>query len=283
VGAILVWGLIPVAVRYFVAGLDPLTFSAIRFIAMAVCALPLAIYGALWRWPRQDVARLILCGILAVPGLNVPSALAARTISAGGLGLLAATEPIFIVLFSLMLTRAGVSLKVVAGGLIALTGVFIAFSDSAVAMIDTANLGGAAIGLLGAASWGLYTVLSAPLAGRYGSRGLTGGVLLLGGALGAVTLAPLAPSSGWPSATVFGEIALVALSSSLLGFLLWNYAAGLMKPAPLGLLLYLLPVIAILGGAAFLNERLPLRDVLGGAVILLGVSIGEGRLSSRRR
>lgn len=278
IGAVLLWGLVPVAIRHFVADLDPLTFSAIRFMAMALLAMPLLIHAAPWRWPSRDIARLALCGIFSVPGLNIPSALAAKTISAGGLGMLAATEPIFIVLFALLLTRSGVGLSVIVGGAIALAGVFIAFSSSAVALVDTANLGAAAVGLIGSASLGLYTIVGAPLARRYGSRALTGGVLVIGGAPGAMVLAPVTPPASWPGADVFIEIGLLTLSTTLGGFLLWNYAATMMRPALLGLLLYLLPVVAILGGAVLLGEPLPLRDILGGAVILLGVSIGEGRL-----
>jgi len=282
IGAVLLWGLVPVAIRHFVAGLDPLTFSAIRFMAMALLAIPLLIRAAPWRWPTRDIARLAFCGIFAVPGLNIPSALAAQTVSAGGLGMLAATEPIFIVLFTLMLARSGVGLNVIIGGAIALTGVFIAFSSGAIALIDAANLGAAAIGLIGAASWSLYTVAGAPLARKYGSLALTGGVLVIGGALGTMVLAPVIPLASWPGSEVFIEIFLLTLSTSLAGFLLWNHAATVMRPAPMGLLLYLLPVVAILGGAALLGEPLTFRDILGGLVILFGVSIGEGRLKLPR-
>lgn len=276
--AVLLWGLVPVAVRHFVSGLDPITFSAIRFVTMAMLGAPLMLWAAPWRWPTWDVVRLVACGLFAVPGLNTPLALAARTIPAGGIGLITATEPIFIMLFSLILARRGVSIRVAAGAMIAFVGVLVALSTSAEALFERASLGSALLGLTGAASWGLYTVLCAPLARRYGARAMTGGVLALGGGIGALVLAPLSAPDGWPEPAIFLQIGLLVLLGSLVGFLLWNYAASLMRPAPLGLFLYFLPVIAIIGGFIFLGEPISLRDIAGGGLILFGVSIGEGRL-----
>jgi drug/metabolite transporter (DMT)-like permease len=278
--AVLVWGLVPVAVRHFVSGLDPITFSAIRFAWMALLGLPLMIWAAPWRWPTWDIVRLVACGVFALPGLNTPLAIAARAIPAGGIGLITATEPIFIMLFTLVLAR-GVSIRVAAGAMIAFAGVLVALSTSAEALVERTSLGAVLLGLVGSASWGLYTVLCAPLARRYGARAMTGGVLVLGGGIGALVLAPFSGPDGRPELSIILQIGLLVLSSSLLGFLLWNYAASLMRPAPMGLLLYFLPVIAIIGGFIFLDEPISLRDVAGGALILLGVSLGEGRLRLR--
>lgn len=277
-GAILAWGLVPVAIRYFVGTTDPLTFGFVRFVAMTLGALPLLIGADLKRWPRRDLLTLVLCATFAVPGLNIPSILSARTLTAGGLGLVSATEPIFIVIFALLLTRTRVGARVMLGGAIALSGVIIAFAPSAGSLLSGQNLPAVGIGLIGAASWALYTIVSAPLSRRYGSRATTGGVLSLGGAMGAVLVAPAVPMHALPGPVELLEIAAMTVTSSVIGFLLWNEAARTMRPAPMGLLLYLLPGIAILGGALLLGEPVPLRDLTGGVLILLGVAIGEGRL-----
>ncbi len=275
--AVVSWGFVPVALRYFVSSLDPLIVSVIRFGASGVGALPFFWIGKPWRWPRADFIRLLICAALAVPGLNLPAAYAVRTLPAGGLGLVTATEPILIILFGLMASRSGVTIRVVMGALIALAGVLVTLSRSAQALIAGDNLGGIALAFAGAMSWSAYSVLGAPLVRRHGAIGMTGGVLFFGGFVAAAVIAPTIPVASWPGLRVFAEIGALALTTTVIGFLLWNRAGGVIGAAPLGLFLYLIPVIAVIGGAVFLGEALTLRVVLGGLVIIGGVAIGEGR------
>jgi drug/metabolite transporter (DMT)-like permease len=72
IAAVAIWGMVPVALRYFVSFLDPFAFSTIRFGTSALFALPLFFYARPWSWPRRDMARTVLCGFLALPGLNIP-------------------------------------------------------------------------------------------------------------------------------------------------------------------------------------------------------------------
>jgi drug/metabolite transporter (DMT)-like permease len=270
--------MVPVALRYFVSFLDPFTFSTIRFATSAFFALPLFFYARPWTWPWRDVVRTILCGFLALPGLNIPSVLAARTIPAGGIGLITATEPIFIILFGLVALRASLTWRIVIGAAIAVAGVALTMSHGAAALFEAGNLGNVGFGLLGAASWGAYTVIGASLARKYGAYRYTGAVLVAGGAITVAVLAPILPAESWPAPVVFGQVAILSLFSSVLGFLLWNHGASLMPPQLIGPLLYLIPVFGIIGGLVILGEPLTWQMALGGAIILGGVAIGEGRI-----
>jgi len=270
--------MVPVALRYFITFLDPFAFSTIRFATSAFFALPFFVYARPWTWPARDVARVTLCGFLALPGLNIPNVLAARTIPAGGIGLITATEPIFIILFGLIALRASLTWRIAIGAAIALAGVTLTMSHGTAALLDADNLGNVGFGLLGAASWGAFTVIGAPLARKYGAYRYTGAVLVMGGAITVALLAPILPADSWPAPAVFGQIAILSLFSSVLGFLLWNHGASLMPPQLIGPLLYLIPVFGIIGGLVFLGEPLTWQMALAGGVILGGVAIGEGRI-----
>ena len=278
--AVAIWGMVPVALRHFITVVDPIAFSVIRFGASGLLALPLFIWAKPWRWPPHDIAMTLLCGFLAMPGLNIPNVLAARTIPAGGIGLLGATEPIFIIAFGLVAARSGPTWRIVVGAMIALIGVALAMSNGTAALFESANFDNVLLGLLGAASWGAYTVLSAPLARKYGGYGWTGGVLVAGGAMSVAVIAPVLPAELWPSLDIFGQITVLSLFSSLIGFLLWNYGAARVPPQLIGPLLYLIPVFGIIGGVTILREPLTWQMALGGVVILTGVAIGEGRIAS---
>ncbi len=276
--AVTIWGMVPVALRHFMAVLDPIPFSAIRFGAAALAASPLFLFARPWRWPTSDLLRAMLCGLLALPGLNIPSALAARTIPAGGIGLITATEPIFIILFSLIATRARLTARIAQGALIALAGVALAMSHGTEALFDPANAVNVAWGLLGASSWAVYAIVSVPLVTRYGGYRTTGAVLVFGGAVSAVVMALLLPGDVWPAPVMFGQIALLSLTSSVIGFLLWNQSAARLPPQLIGPLLYLIPVVGIAGGVTILGEPLTWQMMLGGLIVIYGVALGEGRI-----
>jgi drug/metabolite transporter (DMT)-like permease len=275
--AVVVWGLVPVGTRFFVATTDPLAFNVIRFGAAALAALPLALRAKLWRWPRLDILRLIAGAVLAIPAYNIPVAIAAKTVPAGTMGLLIATEPIFILLFSLLMSRAAVRPTAVIGAALAFGGVALTTSQSW-AGAGMGDLTGVGLVLLGCACWALYSVLTAPLVVRHGAAGVASSILVFGGVLLiAASLRYMGPGA-WPGPLVWLELAVMGLISALLAFLLWNKAAETMPMSRLGLFLYLIPVVSLIGGEGLLGERPTIAAVSGGVLILVGVGIGEGRL-----
>ena len=117
--------------------------------------------------------------------------------------------------------------------------------------------------LAGAFSWSCYTVLAARLNRRHGALGVTGAM----------------SSSGrwccWFSRAVGGfrddaglatvaMLAAMGVTSSLLGFLFWNYAGSLLPTERLGMFLDPIPVVSIVAGAGFLAETLTLAMLSGG-------------------
>jgi drug/metabolite transporter (DMT)-like permease len=126
-------------------------------------------------------------------------------------------------------------------------------------------------------------VLAAPLIARHGSWGVAGSILFIGGgALIGLSL-PAMGHAAWPGPWVTAELAALGLVSAFLAFLLWNKAAEAMAVGRLGLFLYLIPVVSLLGGAAFLGERPTFASTCGGALILVGVAVGEGRAGALLR
>ena len=87
----------------------------------------------------------------------------------------------------------------------------------------------------------------------------------------------------YSSGLMTGLVAALGVVSSLLGFLLWNLAASTVASERLGLFLYLLPIIAVLGGALLLDERLTGLLLLGGTLTIAGVAIGERTAVTRTK
>jgi drug/metabolite transporter (DMT)-like permease len=271
--SVIIWALVPVGTRFFVLRVDPYVFNVIRFAASGFAALPLFIYAKPWAWPGRDRLLLLICAILAVSGYSIPVALGARTVPAGELGVLIATEPVMIAVLTLVLHRRPVHWRVIGGSAVALLGVTLTSgvlsADEPFKWVSSLQV------LAGAFSWSCYTVLAVRLNQRYGTVGVTGAILVIGTvALLALSL-PMVDATMLPDALTTLLLAAMGLSSSLLGFLLWNYAGALVPAERLGLFLYMIPAVSIIGGARFLDESLTVQILLGGALTVFGVWVAS--------
>jgi drug/metabolite transporter (DMT)-like permease len=271
--AVIIWALVPVGIRFFVLRVDPFLFNAIRFAASGSAAIPLFLRARPWRWPASDRMLLFWCAVLAVPGYNIPVAVAAQTVSAGRLGLLIATEPVFIVALTLLLKRQRIGWRVWAGSTLALAGVALTSQGPAAphsfSWISTLQV------LCGAASWSCYTVLAARLNQRYGTFGVTGAILVVGTVALLAMSIPMIHATVMPDAMTISLLAAMGLASSLLGFLLWNYAGARVPAERMGLVLYLIPVVCVLAGTGFLGEALTAPIIGGGALTVFGVWVAS--------
>jgi drug/metabolite transporter (DMT)-like permease len=271
--AVLIWGLIPVGTRYFVQHVDPLLFNVIRFAASGTVALPLAWRARPWRWPARDLRTLALAALLSVPGYNIPVALGAQTIPADEIGLLIATEPLFIILFAVLIQRRQIGVRVLIGGAVALAGTVVTSG-----VLET-RLGfewrGAVWVLCGAASWSLYSVIAGRLNERYGTFGVTGAILVVGSAALAAVSFPAMHRVAWPDPSTALMLASLGIASSMIAFLMWNFASASLAAERVGLFLYLIPIVCLLGGTLILDERVTRSIVSGGALTIVGVWIAS--------
>jgi len=82
---------------------------------------------------------------------------------------------------------------------------------------------------------------------------------------------PVMHATAMPDATTILVLAGMGLASSMLGFLLWNYAGARLPAERLGLVLYLIPIVCVLAGVGFLSEPLTSQIIFGGALTVSGV------------
>jgi drug/metabolite transporter (DMT)-like permease len=270
-GAVIIWALVPVGTRFFVLRIDPYVFNAIRFAASGCAAAPLVAYSKPWRWRVPDQLLLLACAILAVPGYNVPVALGARTVPAGELGVLIATEPVMIAALTLLLQRRYIHWSVISGSVIALLGVTLTSgilnSTEKLKLVSTLEV------LAGAFSWSCYTVLAVRLNRRYGPLAVTGAIVVVGSIILLALSVPRIDANTLPDRATAAVLGAMGIGSSLLGFLLWNYAGAALPAERLGLFLYMIPLVSICAGAQFLAESLTLKMLIGGSLVVSGVWI----------
>jgi drug/metabolite transporter (DMT)-like permease len=75
----------------------------------------------------------------------------------------------------------------------------------------------------------------------------------------------------------------LAVFATLLAFGIQTWAQKILPPVRVALICSLEPVFAALWAALLIGERLTMRELMGGALIVLGVAVGEAGSALRAR
>src|SRR6185437_9959499 len=129
-------------------------------------------------------------------------------------------------------------------------------------------LAGTGLVLAGTLSFAAYTIVLRPLSLELGAVPATAASTVVGAV-------PYLAAAAW------AELAFLALGSTVAGLLLWNVAVLAGDVTRVSLLLYLEPVVSVLGAAAFLGEHVTLAMLGGGLLILAGVAVATASRSRR--
>ena len=140
---------------------------------------------------------------------------------------------------------------------------------------------GAALVLLATMAFGGYTVVLRPLSEKYGPVPATAVSTVLGAVPYLAFVGPLWPSR--LSQPAWAELLFLALGSTVAGMLLWNQAIVRGGSARISRLLYLEPVVSVLGAMVFLGERATAAVLIGGVLVIAGVLMTVGSDHSGRR
>ncbi len=280
----ILWGGSFFFAKVALAELGPFTvvFFRVSLAALALNVVASAVGQSLWR-AGTPWRQLVVMGAL---NNALPFSLifwGQTTITSGLASILNATTPLFTVLVAHTLTRdERMTVRKLFGVLAGLAGVAILIGPD-----------------LGGSIWGQIACLAAALsyafAGVYGRRFQALGVTPMQAAAGQVAASAmlilpimLIVDRPWelaaaPSAGVWAALAGLALLSTALAYVLYFRILAAAGATNLLLVTFLIPVTAILLGAAFLGERLELRQFAGMALIGLGLAAIDGRILARRR
>jgi drug/metabolite transporter (DMT)-like permease len=268
-----IWGLAFVAIQQADLELTFVNLAIARWLITAVIFLALipVIGRTKTKFERKDVPRLLVVGFANVVGYHLFLNYAEITISAGLSSLLIALGPVFIVILSFFLLHERAGKRVVLALLLALVGIFVLSADS---LGNLGSLEGIVSGALGGLCYAIFAVGGKPLVQKYGSAPTT----IYAGLVGTAMLLPLlSPGffaqmgsldmAGWTAVVYLGGL------SSALGYLLFYTLLSRKAVSSLSIQLYLIPVVAVIGGWVILNEAVTLSTVVGGALVLAAVGL----------
>lgn len=279
--AVCLWGLAPVATRALVFQLAPLALLTLRQLLAASVLLPWAV-PVMRRIGARDMPRFAAAGLLGMIGYNLPVTVGLQWLPASSAGLLLATEPVWVLVISYVFLGERAGPRVLLGSGVALAGVAVIAGPSALSSgYGMRAVAGAALVLLATMAFGGYTVVLRPLSEKYGPVPATAVSTVLGAVPYLAFVGPLWPSR--LSQPAWAELLFLALGSTVAGMLLWNQAIVRGGSARISRLLYLEPVVSVLGAMVFLGERATAAVLVGGVLVIAGVLMTVGSGHSGRR
>jgi drug/metabolite transporter (DMT)-like permease len=276
-GLALVFGSAFSFVKLALESYGPLTVALLR---VALGALILAAV-AVFRGRALPRGAGIWLSLLVMGALNnaIPFGLICwgqTHIESGLTAILNATTPIFTVLAAHVAGQERLSPRRLAGVALGFLGVAVLIGPRSLSHLDPADLAEiavllAAVSYAGAGIWG-RRLSTLPIEVAAGGM-LTGAALLL-------LPAALILEHPWrvlPSTASLGAIAALGALSTAVAYLLYFRLLRRVGPTNLLLVTFLLPVVALILGAAFLGERVEPRDLAGLLLILGGLAAIDGR------
>jgi len=269
----LIWGSTWGAIRLLVRDVPPLRAAAIRFFLAAIILLTIVLARARNFSLRSREWRALI--ILGISMMGVPYGLlfwAEYRISSSMTAVLFSTCPLFVALFTPLMTRTHVPRRAVFAMLIALGGIATLFytelSLSAYLLLG----GGAVIGAVVTSSW----------ASVFAKREIGEVNPLLGTAMqlciGAVVLciASLITEhdrvSEWNSMSILA-LAFLTIFGSVIAFSVYYWLLGRMQAYQLSTINLVVPVVAMGEGALLLRERLPFLMIASCLHVLASVAV----------
>ncbi len=279
--AVTFWGLNFVLLKVLVGVLPPHTMNTFRTLVAAAGFLMLSRGAGLRRIPRRDALWILAFGFVGnglfqwflMEGvLRTPASIAAVA---------NATNPAWLALVAYLWLGERLSLSGYLG---------IALAGLGVALLGFGG-GGGEVGVgvlllvLASLAWAVYSVSARTVGSRYPllawvSLGYVGGMLpyWLFNLPGLFALDyPGVPLWAWVGVAASGLLA------NLVAYLAWMRGVQLLGASKAGVWQNLAPVLGALGGYLFLGERLPAPALLGGVLVLAGVTLTQRARSRDRR
>jgi drug/metabolite transporter (DMT)-like permease len=263
-----------------VAAIPPIELSTIRFALAGILMLVVArATGASLGLTKLPL--VIVAGAFGVFGYNALVFVALTIAPASDGALIVPTiNPVLTVLFASFIGERLTTNKLI-GLAIATVGAAVVIGAATGLTFTGQRLVGDLLMLGGAACWSVYAILGA-ITTRHGSPlGVTAIACLAGAAM----LFPLgflehgyADVPSWP----FGawlDIAYLVVFSTTIGFVLFYWAVRRFGAGLASMVSYLVPIFALIQAVTILGERPSPLEIVGGAIILVGVRVATLRFT----
>ena len=286
IGVMVLWAANFIVVKDIIGILPPVGFTFLRYFlaSMALLAILRWSEGAI-RLPRPGAARILLLGGLGFGIYQMLWTVGLQSIPAGDSALLIAASPVLTAVIAVAIGTDTLNARKAVGVVLSFAGVVLVIA-AGVGIELTGSPIGFALTMAAALCWATYTAFGAKVLRRHSPLVLTtwatiGGTLVLAPVGIGQLLAPgaLGPEQAADLPSIVFAITFSGLLAAALANVVVFQGVGLLGPTRVMTLQSLVPAMAVVLAFLFLQEPIRPVQIVGGAVIILGVALT--RLASR--
>jgi len=270
-----IWGVNFAFVKYALADFLPLSFTIVRFsLAALFLFLVMFIRRESLTLERRDLGAVFKLGIIGITLYNLLFMYGLNYTTASNSALFISSSPLFAAIILALSKRERIHAHIGAGLALATLGVFLIIHNKPGGLsFSRRALAGDLLTICAAAFWALYTLKASPLLEKYSAIKVTAYSM----AAGTVMLLPIGSyellHQPWSivSARSWAALAFSAFISGGVAFTLWYQGVQRIGVTRTIVYHYIVPLVAVLFAALFLEERITFLQITGGISILAGV------------
>jgi drug/metabolite transporter (DMT)-like permease len=274
--AAIFWGTNYAVTKYATEYLPQLLIVALRFtMGGLLLLLVLRLFEPESGLGRKDVLPMLGLGCLGVATAQTAFTFGISLTSASNTGLVFATAPVWGLVLGLVLGLERPSWKGILGVCLSILGVGIVFQEGLAGAEDTSLLGDLLI-LVAAIGVGAYTVFSMPVLERHSPLAVATYPTLFGAPVVLLLVSPNLPSMDWDVGVgAWAAVSFSAVFATAFAFAAWQGGISRIGANRVLVYQYLITLTGVASGIVFFDERLGTSQIVGGAVILLGVYLAR--------
>jgi drug/metabolite transporter (DMT)-like permease len=271
--AVFIWGTSFPVMKALMTVVEPLALMLVLWlVALAVLAVVVGRAGA-WRRPaREELPGLVTVALVGFALNQILYSWGLHLTTASHSGLIFAVSPLVVFGLSQALGHVRIRPLDAVGLTLGVGGVALIIGWPASGAAGEASLIGDLLTVGAAITWGVWTVLAAPILRR---RGTLDGTfwITLAGTLGLVPFAvPGLVAQEWALPWwAYAGILYAGVAGGALGSLLWYAAVRRLGAARTGIYANMESFFAVLAAAVLLEEQIAAASIIGGVAVVAGV------------
>jgi drug/metabolite transporter (DMT)-like permease len=275
--AAIFWGTNYAATKFAALSIPPLSIVAIRFVVgglLMYCVL--RIIEPQSRLGRKDVLPMAGLGCLGVAVAQTSFTFGVSMTTAANTGLIFATAPVWGLLLGSVLGLERATWWGIVGVALSIFGVSIVFWEGLTGS-ERGSLVGDLLVLVAAVGVGCYTVLSMRVLERHSPLAVATYPILFGGPLVLALSGPFFVGLEWEGVGpgAWAAVAFSAVFATAFAFSAWQTGISRIGANRVLVYQYLITLTGVASGIVFFGEVLGVEQLVGGAVILVGVYLAR--------
>lgn len=277
--AVFVWGVSFPILKGLMTVMSPLTLMVARgLVSCAVLAIALRRTGS-WRAPSvEDLPALLAAGLIGFTVNQMLYSWGLHLTTASHSGLIFTITPLFVFGMSQVLGHVRLGRRDVLGLALGVLGSALIIGWPTSGTAGGASVLGDLLTVGAAITWGVWTILAAPILRRRGTLAGTFWITLTG-TLGLIPFAlPGILSQDWRLPWwAFAGVLFAGTAGGALGSLLWYAAVRRLGAARTAIYANMESFFAVLAATLLLGERVAVASLVGGAAVVAGVLLTRRR------